>query len=211
MNRRVAVFLLPVLTSAAVARVAYGDATITVETPVAHELPAPGANAPRSFLGARGTIALGLDFDTGAANTGIPSRPLGIGVHPTLDVFVLDGLSIGGAVGFEYSHFNATDLYNYGGETRIGYALRLNDRLAIWPKISLGYVVGGVPQPQGSSMGTLEDLRIGANLPLLFTLGGHTMFELGPVASTDVWRTVDGQAVAREDVLGMRAGIVGWF
>jgi hypothetical protein len=60
-------------------------------------------------------------------------------------------------------------------------------------------------------MGTLEDLRIGANLPLLFTLGGHTMFELGPVASTDVWRTVDGQAVAREDVLGMRAGIVGWF
>ncbi len=207
-------FLLPLVAVAAFPLPARADhlASASDAALAAHEAPPQEAGAPQGYFGKRGTIALGLDFDTGAANTGISSRPLGLGVHPTLDVFVLDGLSIGTAVGFEYSHFNGVDLYNYGGEGRVGYALRINDRLAIWPKISLSYVVGGVPQGSDqTSMATLEDLRAGVTLPFVFTLGGHTMFQLGPVASTDVWRTVGGQAAAREDILGMRAGLVGWF
>jgi hypothetical protein len=164
---------------------------------------------PTSYFGQRGTLALGLSFDIGAANTGVSQRPLGLGVRPTLDVFLLDGLSIGVAAGFTQSAFDGSSFYTYGGEVRTGYALRLNDRFAIWPRLLVSYEVGGVPLPSGT--GTLEDLRAGANVPLVFRLGGHLMFELGPIASTDLWRSVSGQPAARDNILGMRGGLTGWF
>jgi hypothetical protein len=212
MIKRILMLLLLLAATASAPTTARADPTSPlVATPVSpDEAPASKA-APQPHFGQRGTLVLGLDFDTGAANTGIPSRPLGLGVRPTLDAFVLEGLSLGAAAGFEYSRFAGQALYNYGAEVRVGYALRINDRFAIWPKILTSYTMGGVPIGASSTLGTLEDARVGANLPLVFTLGGHTMFEVGPIASTDIWRSVAGQSVPREDIFGLRAGFVGWF
>jgi hypothetical protein len=57
----------------------------------------------------------------------------------------------------------------------------------------------------------LQDVRFGAALPLVMTLGGQTAIELGPVASNDLWRSEGGQSAPQVALIGLRAGIVGWF
>jgi hypothetical protein len=52
---------------------------------------------------------------------------------------------------------------------------------------------------------------VGGSFPLVLTMGGQVAFELGPMASTDVWRSEGGQDTPRVSLLGMRTGIVGWF
>lgn len=186
--------------------------TVTVTnggTPVQHDVASPGTDAPYALFGAKGTRALGFTFDMGAANSGLPSRPLGMGGQVALDSFVVEGLSIGGEFGFHAATVDG-GFYDIGGGPRVGYALRLGDKLAFWPMLTLDYQAGTVP---GATAGTqsLQDLRIGASLPLVLTMGGQVAFELGPMASTDMWRSVGGQDASRMDLIGMRTGIVGWF
>ena len=76
--------------------------------------------------------------------------------------------------------------------------------------MTVDYKAGTVPGPTPGNP-SLQDLRAGASLPLVLTLGGQVALELGPVASTDLWRSVGGQDASRMDILGMRTGIVGWF
>jgi hypothetical protein len=185
----------------------YGSAESSVSDP--HDVGESSKVGGYALFGRRGTRALGFAFDMGAANSGLPSRPLGMGGQVALDSFVLEGLSIGGEFGF---HVASADggFYDVGGGPRVGYALRLGDKLAIWPMTILDYQAGTVPGPDSSSP-SLQNLRIGASVPLVLTLGGQVAFELGPMASTDLWRQVGGQDAQRVDLIGMRTGLVGWF
>ena len=185
-------------------------AALVTETPASSDAAPAGKSAPYAPFGARSTRALGLAVDIGAANSGLPERPLGMGTRVTLDSFVLEGLSIGGSFGFEYATVYG-GFYNVGGGPRVGYALRLGDKLAVWPMVTLSYDAGTVPVPPASGTSSLQDVRVGAHLPLVFMLGGQVAFEMGPMASTDVWRSVGGQNAARMDLIGLRTGLVGWF
>jgi hypothetical protein len=182
----------------------------TTEALEARDTAATGTGAPPAPLGVRGSRALGFAIDLGAANSGVATRPLGMGGRVSLDSFVVEGLSIGGQFGFEYATVDGS-FYNVGGGPRLGYALRLGDKLALWPMVLLTYDSGTVPQPGGSGAASLQDVRVGAHLPLVMTLGGQVAFELGPLASTDLWRSVDGQSAAHMDLIGLRTGLVGWF
>jgi hypothetical protein len=185
-------------------------AAMPAEAPASRDTAPAGNSAPYDLFGARGTRALGFTLDIGAANSGLAERPLGMGGRVALDSFVIDRLSVGGSFGFEYATVDGS-FYNVGGGPRVGYALRLGDKLAVWPMLMLSYDAGTVPVPVTSSTASLQDLRVGASLPLVLTLGGQVAFELGPVASTDVWRSVAGQDAPRMDLIGLRTGIVGWF
>ena len=161
-------------------------------------------------LGTKGTRALGLVADLGPANSGVATRPIGLGASLVLDNFVLDGLSIGGEFGFDYSSADGS-FYDVGGGPRVGYAIPLGNELAIWPTVVLAYETGTVPAAGSNDSMSLQDLRLGAQLPVVMTIGGQTAFELGPIASTDVWRSVAGQSAPTMNILGLRAGLVGWF
>ncbi|HEY3817561.1 MAG TPA: hypothetical protein VGL81_10335 [Polyangiaceae bacterium] len=180
------------------------------ETPPPSDTSSAGKSAPPTPFGAKGTRALGFVVDLGAANSGLASRPLGLGFRTTLDSFVVDHLSIGGQFGFEYADVDGS-FYNVGGGARLGYALPLGDKLALWPMVVLTYDAGTVPVPPATGTSSLQDVRAGAQLPLVMMLGGQVAFELGPVASTDLWRSVGGQDAAHVDLIGLRTGIVGWF
>jgi len=208
---RVALIASLVAWSSLSARVAHAETTVAAgETPASSDTSAAGKSAPSTPFGAKGTRALGLMVDIGAANSGLPSRPLGLGFRTTLDSFVLDHVSIGGSFGFEYADTYGS-FYNVGGGPRLGYALPLGDKLAIWPMVTLSYDAGTVPVPPATGTWSLQDVRVGGQLPLVLMLGGQVAFELGPVASTDVWRSVGGQDAAHVDLIGLRTGIVGWF
>ncbi|HEY8087546.1 MAG TPA: hypothetical protein VIF09_06875 [Polyangiaceae bacterium] len=185
------------------------SSTVTGGTPLQRDAAPAGNDAPYALFGTRGTRALSLSFDMGAANSGLASRPLGMGGQIALDSFVIEGLSIGGEFGFDVATADG-GFYEVGGGPRVGYAVRLGDKLTLWPMITMDYKAGTVPGPTPGNP-SLQDLRAGVSLPLVLTLGGQVAFELGPVASTDLWRSVGGQDASRMDILGMRTGIVGWF
>jgi len=179
--------------------------------------------APEQHFGDAGTRALALSFDYGQANAGLPTQPLAFGVRPSLDAFVLPGLSFGATVGFDVASqpgYNGT-IYTVGGGPRVGYALRLGDSFILWPKVFLSFDSGSVPtvsSPPGATSlafnangASLEDLRVGVHVPFALKLGAHTLFEVGPVLSRDLWRTVGGQQVAAVDLVQLRCGLVGWF
>jgi hypothetical protein len=138
--------------------------------------------------------------DTSAAGSSAPSAPFG----------AKGSRALGGSFGFEYADVDGS-FYNVGGGPRLGYALRLGDKLALWPMVVLTYDAGTVPVPPATGVSSLQDVRVGAQLPLIMTLGGQVAFELGPVASTDLWRSVGGQDAAHVGLIGLRTGIVGWF
>jgi len=185
-------------------------ATPPTETPASSDTSAAGKSAPPAPFGTKGTRALGLVVDVGAADSNLPSRPLGLGVRTTIDSFVLDHVSVGGSFGFEYADTYGS-FYNVGGGPRLGYALPLGDKLVLWPMVTLRYDAGTVPVPPATGTWSLQDVRVGGELPLVMTLGGQVAFELGPVASTDLWRSVGGQDAAHVGLIGLRTGIVGWF
>lgn len=194
----------------AAARPAHAEATAPIVTP---ESPVPARSARDDApvpLGTIGTRALGVVADLGPANSGVDTRPIGLGASLVLDNFVLSRLSIGGEFGFDYSSADGS-FYDVGGGPRLGYAIPLGDKLAIWPTVVLAYDTGIVPAEGSKDSQSLQDLRLGAQVPLVMTIGGQTAFELGPIASTDLWRSVAGQGAPTMNLLGLRAGLVGWF
>ena len=204
----IASLVAPALLSARLARAE--TASPPGEAPASRDAAQAGNGAPPEPFGAKSSRALGLAVDLGAANSGLASRPLGLGVRLTLDTFVLEGLSIGGSFGFEYADVDGS-FYNVGGGPRVGYALRLGDRLALWPMVTVTYDAGIVPVPPATGTSSLQDVRVGGALPLVLMLGGQVAFDMGPVASTDLWRSVGGQDAAHVGLIGLRTGIVGWF
>jgi hypothetical protein len=88
--------------------------------------------------GLRGNLNFGLrSTDTNGATAGP-----GFVLRPALDVFVIDRLSIGGALEFTYTSFNlgpaTADLFTFTVMPRIGYSLPLGDKFAFWPQGGLG-------------------------------------------------------------------------
>jgi hypothetical protein len=182
---------------------------VTTGAPQQRDSAASGNDAPFDRFGTKNTRALGFAFDMGAANASLASRPLGMGGHVGFDSFIAEGLSVGGEFGFHVATAEG-GFYDIGGGPRVGYALRLGDKIAFWPMVTLDYMAGTVPGANGGSP-SLENLRAGASFPLVLTMGGQVAFELGPMASTDLWRSEGGQDASRVNLLGMRTGIVGWF
>lgn len=190
--------------------VAAAETTASVAAPESPDTTASTRSDAPVPLGTAGTRALGLVADMGAANSGISTRPIGLGARLVLDNFVLRGLSIGGEFGFDYSSADGS-FYDVGGGPRLGYAIALGNKLAFWPTVVVVYEAGVVPAVGSNDSVSLQDLRLGVQLPLVMTIGGQTAFELGPTASTDVWRSVAGQDASAMNLVGLRAGVVGWF
>src|SRR5580692_1804058 len=130
---RLALIASLVASTFTMARPARAEVTMMpTATPASPDSSAAGRSVPPDLFGTKGTRALGFDLDIGAANSGLASRPLGLGIRTTLDSFVLDRVSIGGSFGFEYATVYGS-FYNLGGGPRVGYALRLGDKLTLWP------------------------------------------------------------------------------
>jgi hypothetical protein len=71
----------------------------------------------------------------------------------TADYFVIDGLSIGGAVGLGYLGGNGGDTGAWGILPRIGYAFGVTSALDVWPRLTLG--VGGSMGNNSQVYGTI--------------------------------------------------------
>ena len=123
----------------------------------------------------------------------------GVGLAPSVDVFVIDGLSLGGRVTAAWLSSEARTTappgagglgglqgeshgHTIGVAPRIGYALPLSETWAIWPRLSGGV---DVTRQQYEGLGRTVSRTFGGelNVGVVLRLGRHALFDFGPVVA----------------------------
>ncbi|WP_437814927.1 hypothetical protein [Sorangium sp. So ce1078] len=143
------------------------DNVVGVTTEGGHLGPNMVAGAPQdTSWGATGyTGALGYTFsDTRSGDVdGYSVRSHTGWVSPSVDVFVIDSVSIGGTIGLSYTSQEAhlpdaggtatsidRDSFTLSVVPRVGYAVALSEPLTLWPRVGFGYS-GTRADPIGSA------------------------------------------------------------
>jgi hypothetical protein len=179
------------------------------------------APRPVQTFGGPGTLVISSDMNLELAgqstNDGGPSSWTFV-VAPAADYFVIQGLSLGGQIGFTHTHLRETDdtgvVTSTDGNTfsvaaRVGYDLPLGDLLSFWPKAGLLFGVTSLAGVNGNAL----DVVVYA--PLLLHLAPHFFVGLGPGVQTDltVSASQNGQSVQnpqKTTSYGLYFTIGGW-
>ncbi len=191
--------------------------------------PAPEAPASEG-LGSKGTFAIGAermfgwnrgtmsvdDHDTDYSSLGM----LWSGSHSgnlysqprlTMDYFPLQGLSVGGSLGYVSTSFNDENSEKYSGfvfTPRAGYLLGLGDHFGFWPRLGFSFYDTNNPDYSQFSLGGELNLVIAPTKSLGFLVG--LVGDLGVAGSIE--SEVAGKTVSedfRNKMWGITFGMTG--
>lgn len=159
------------------------------------------------------------------------------GVEPTLyygfprlaaDYFIIDGLSVGGAIGvMSYSGTaksgNTAERDTDSGSAflfspRVGYCFMFSRLIGLWPRGGFTYVGGGTDNPNDTASNGIHLWAFTAEVPLVITPVPHFGFHVGPTLDlglaggvsqkvNNVTTSVDASA----SEFGLQAGMFGYF
>lgn len=141
-------------------------------------------------FGGAGQLALQTDLDLhfeGTSTSDHGGSTTDILIQPAADYFVINDLSVGGAITLDFHTFspdmgNGTTLTTFGIKPRVGYNIAIIDKLSFWPDLFVQYSTTGVSNNGGSE----SAFAIGAFAPLLFHPVEHFFVGLGPNFSTEL-------------------------
>ena len=145
-------------------------------------------------FGGAGQLAIQADLElhfegTTASNNGGSSSD--ILIQPAADYFVINNLSLGGALTFD-NHTdspggggNSTTTTTFGVAPRIGYNIPIVDKLSFWPDLFLFFDTSSRSNNGGSD----SAFGIGLYGPVLFHPVEHFFIGLGPNVSTEFSHT----------------------
>jgi hypothetical protein len=135
-----------------------------------------------------------------------------IQLAPSADYFIIDNLSIGGFVSFDYSKSGAGDGTRIGIGPRVGYNLKLSDMLSIWPKAGFAYAYSSATVSQQVSDGaTLERNSSGSAIamnmfvPIMVHPAPHFFGGFGPFLDVDL------SGDDRVTMFGAKLTLGGWI
>ncbi|HEU4410730.1 MAG TPA: hypothetical protein VFS43_36095 [Polyangiaceae bacterium] len=124
---------------------------------------------------------------------GFKGRSSAVLLRPSADVFVADGLSVGGSLLLSHARYRydapnadgggwvaSSSRYDaFGLEPRLGTVVRLTDALSLWPRVGVGYqaqwaggIEGGGPR--------IDVFSAFAHTGLVAELGRHAFLDVGP-------------------------------
>jgi len=111
----------------------------------------------------------------------------------SLDYFVIDGLSVGGSLGyFSISGHNKQEQAGVSAEAdtgsfsgfliapRVGYAYMFTDMLGIWPRGGITYLTGSSKNNNGDETASLNRFAFSLDAPLVISPFPHMGFVVGP-------------------------------
>jgi hypothetical protein len=153
------------------------------------------------------------------------------------DFFVIDGLSVGAALGlFTVSSSSKVEAGDQEQEEdgpslsgfllapRIGYAAMFNETVGIWPRGGITYVNASSESSDGDSETTSSSLALTIEAPLVIAPVPHVALTIGPTLDfglsgsterTTTDPTTGEESTDEEDVdstdIGLQAGITVWF
>jgi len=127
---------------------------------------------PGNF-GSMGQIVIGSEFQ-GALGYHSGSKAFFIGLRPSVDYFLKENLSLGGAVILGTTLSDGPDSLEVGLRVRAGYNIPLNETVSVWPTLGLGLLHTDL----GLVDGTFFEVAI--NAPFLVHLAPHFFVGGGP-------------------------------
>jgi len=186
-------------------RVAWVLATLGVAGGAAGEAPESKRFGDRGQLVLNGDLAITAGHRWGEGNGSLNDFTF-FSVRPSVDYFVLEGLSLGVTLGLGGSFGENSDFTEVGAGLRVGYALPLGERVSLWPRLGASLYhqniqsqFGGREQEDSASIG-----RVDLFTPLLVHPTSSFFIGLGPVLAVE---TGDFESVS----LGVQSLVGGYF
>jgi hypothetical protein len=141
------------------------------------------------------------------------------------DYFVVDGLSLGGSVGYSSVSVSGNDAaagtggyHTWSLSPRIGYAYMFNDVVGLWPRLGITYVnqTVNVSATAGATTTSADVgshfVALSAEVPLAITPVPHALITIAPTLD---WGFSGSAGNGNADVtaigLGLHAGLGLWF
>ena len=169
---------------------------------------------PAEVFGAARQIAISSDAaltvqrrtisDVSGGTTSIQLAPAG-------DYFVINNLSVGGFVGFDYTTSGENDSSRFAIGPRVGYNIPFSDLVSIWPKagFSFAHTSSTVSQTVGSTTTSVtssaDAFALNLFAPIMFHPVQHFFAGFGPFLDADL------SGDRRATVFGGRLTIGGWM
>ncbi len=170
-------------------------------------------NSPVDQFGGRRQIAISSDAALTISNTslsGVSGSTTQIMLQPAIDYFVIQNLSVGGSLLFNYSSTGAGHSTSFGIGPRVGYNIPISDLLSVWPKAGLSIARSSVstdPTPAVPATGSVSNTAVALNLfvPLMLHPAPHFFAGFGPFLDTDL------SGNSKATTLGGKLTIGGWL
>jgi hypothetical protein len=175
-------------------------------------------NGPAEQFGSKGELAISSEVGLVISNTsisGASGSTTNVELEPAVDYFVINGLSVGAFVAFDYTSVSDGHSSTFGVGPRVGYNFTLSDLVSVWPKVGLSFEddsstanVSVAGEPPGTSTSTTVSsthLAINAYVPLMFHPAPHFFAGLGPFLDADLTGNT------RATTFGGKMTVGGWF
>ena len=170
---------------------------------------------PAEVFGAKGQIAISSDAALTIQRrtmSDVSGGTTSIQLAPAADYFVINNLSIGGFIGFDYTTSGENDSSRFSIGPRVGYNLPFSDLVSIWPKGGFSYAHTSstvtVPGSGGSTVSTTNSsgaFALNLFVPVMFHPVQHFFAGFGPFLDTDL--SGDAKATA----FGGKLTMGGWI
>jgi hypothetical protein len=154
------------------------------------------ARGPAEVFGGKGQLAISSDAALAIERrslSGASGGTTSIQLAPAADYFIVNNLSVGGFVGFDYikTGDNSSNRFSIG--PRVGYDLLFSDFVSIWPKVGVSFAhtssTESTPGPEGSTVSlTTNANAFSLNLfaPIVIHPTQHFFAGFGPFLDTDL-------------------------
>jgi hypothetical protein len=170
---------------------------------------------PAEVFGAAGQIAISSDAALVIQRrtiTDVSGGTTSIQLAPAADYFVINNLSVGGFVGFDYVTSGDNDSSRFSIGPRVGYNIPFSDLVSIWPKAGFSFAhtssTVSTPGPNNSTVSvtnTADAFALNLFVPVMFHPVRHFFAGFGPFLDTDL--SGDNRAT----VFGGKLTIGGWM
>jgi hypothetical protein len=134
-----------------------------------------------------------------------------IQLAPSADYFIIDNLSLGGFISFDYSKSGAGDGSRIGVGPRVGYNIKLSDMLSIWPKAGFAFAHSSATVSAQAGGVEVSETRSGNALamnlfaPLMVHPAPHFFGGFGPFLDVDL------SGDDRVTMFGAKLTLGGWI
>jgi hypothetical protein len=137
-----------------------------------------------------------------------------------VDLFAVDGLSVGGSLGFGYTSITPANPINsmyretrsrFVATARVGYAVALSARVSLWPRLGATYVKSTSPI-QG--LGGFVYYAFTAEVPVIVTVRPHLHLGIGPTIDVGIAGSPTGfetSSIFRQTEIGFQGMVAGSF
>jgi hypothetical protein len=182
--------------------------------------------APVPLFGSEGQTVLTTDV-TASLNalvySGSDASTIRVGTSPGFDYFVMDRVSLGGGISFDYasettfdSSRNKTDtvVESFGVAPRVGVDLPIGPGpFSLWPRAELGFGFSDVSQTSRarSTDETRHRYWVKVSAPFLFRATSHLLAGVGPYLVQDLTNADQNQVENDATKVGVQFLLGGWF